>query len=118
VPVFTFIGGSTAALVWWHHDVHHTLNAVQASIALFCAVNVFVALSEMTLYFHSDDIRRDWKRNEAKLGVGKLPPVYLFQKVPLAELFTSYHWCAAAAAAARVPSSSRRARHNAAVPVP
>ena len=46
VPVFAFIGGVTAALVWWHHLAHSTLNATQASIALFCAVNIFVALSE------------------------------------------------------------------------
>ena len=92
IPVAGFIGGAWLGTVWWHVQVHGALNIPQAALALFCAVNLWVCLSEIALFVHAAQVKRKAKSNERKLGVGKLPPIYLIQPVELSELFGLRHW--------------------------
>jgi hypothetical protein len=84
-----FAGG----LVLAHVNAHGSFNALQAVLAVFCAVNAWICVCEIALLVKWSLIQRQHADFEKKLGVGRLPsPIFLFENVSVRRLFTLEHW--------------------------
>lgn len=83
-----FAGG----LIIAHAQVHSTWSALHSALAVFEAINTWVAMCELSLLCYCRLIQKTHEANEAKLGVGKLAPIFLFEQVPVASLFSLRYW--------------------------
>ena len=62
------------------------------ALSVFCAINAWICVCEIALFVHYDAVQRQYAEFTASLGEGVLPPVFLFERVRLAELFTLRYW--------------------------
>jgi hypothetical protein len=85
---------AVGALVGVHVQVHGALCWTQAALAVFCAINAWICVCEIALLVHSGRIARTHVESEAKLGVGKLPPIFLFEHVSFSQLLSLEMWSA------------------------
>lgn len=76
------------------HVQIHGLNAVQLVLAVFSAINAWVCVCEISLLVHAGAIRREYLDFDAKLGTGCLPPIFLFQRASLSQIFSLRYWAA------------------------
>ena len=83
-----FAGG----LVYVHVDAHGAFSPLQAALAVFCAINAWICVCELALLVHSAKIQRVHRDTEAKLGVGRMPPVFLFEHASLRQVFSLEYW--------------------------
>jgi hypothetical protein len=81
-----------AGFLLYSHCHAHGFNWVQAALAVFQAINAWIAVCEIALLTYSGKIQQVHKDSEAKLGVGRLPPVFLFEDVSFGRLFTLEYW--------------------------
>lgn len=79
-------------LVGSHYARHAAVSPLHASLALFSAINCWIALCEVVLCARAAKVARDYRASEAKLGVGRLPPIFLFQHVSLSQLVSLDYW--------------------------
>ena len=81
-----------AGFLLYSHCQAHGFNWVQAALAVFQAINAWIAVCEIALLTYSGKIQQVHKDSEAKLGVGRLPPVFLFEDVAFGRLFSLEYW--------------------------
>ena len=80
------------ALVAGHLQTHGVLNLTQLVLAVFSAINAWICVCEIALLVHSGTIRREYEGFTAKLGVGHLPPIFLFEHASLSQIFSLRYW--------------------------
>ncbi|KAL1525300.1 hypothetical protein AB1Y20_020162 [Prymnesium parvum] len=83
-----FAGG----LVYAHFALHGVWSPLHAALAVFETLNAWICVCEIALLVHSRTISEVHKDSEAKLGVGRLPPVFLFEEVTLAQALSLRYW--------------------------
>ena len=80
------------ALVAGHLQTHSVLNLTHLVLAVFSAINAWICVCEIALLMHSGAIRREYEGFNAKLGVGHLPPIFLFERASLSQIFSLRYW--------------------------
>ena len=90
--VVIFVAAFSGSLAYWHWTLHGVFSIIQFAVAVFLAVNVWVAVCEIGLYVHNKEIKQVFESHTTKLGVGKLPPVFLFDTISLREIFSLRYW--------------------------
>lgn len=90
--VVLFVGVIVGGLEYAHVSLHGSFNMLQLALAVFEAVNFWIALCEISLLLYSSKIQKSFKDIEAKLGIGRLPPVFLFDDAPLSRILTFEYW--------------------------
>lgn len=81
-----WVGGSVTA----HYLVHGVVNGWQVSLALFLAINMLIAIWEISLFFRIDELER-WHR-EPRAVSGKPKGNLYFVRVGPAELASTWLW--------------------------
>ena len=79
-------------LIGGHLQTHGALNLTQLILAVFSAINAWICVCEIALLVHSGAIRREYEGFNAKLGVGRLPPIFLFEHASLSQIFSLRYW--------------------------
>jgi hypothetical protein len=51
---------------------------------------VWICICEIALFRHNVAIKRAYESHTAKLGAGKLPPVFLFEDVSLSRMLSAF----------------------------
>lgn len=90
--VVAYHAAAAGALVWWHREKHAVVSPVHAALAVFCVINVWICVCEISLLCNSALIQRQYAAFTAKHGLGVLPPVFLFERVTLAEVLSLRYW--------------------------
>ena len=83
---------AAGGLVWWHARVHGVISLMQIFLAVFCAINAWISVCELSLLCYSSEIQRQYASFSAQYGAHVLPPVFLFERVALRQLFTLRYW--------------------------
>ena len=77
------------------HVQIHGLNAVQLVLAVFSAINAWVCVCEISLLVHAGAIRREYPRLWTPSSAPRcLPPIFLFQRASLSQIFSLRYWAA------------------------
>ena len=81
-----------APLVYYHH-VLHGFHLLQASLALFCCINVLICWWEIGLFFNRGLIKKQFTAFKRRLGKNQLPsPIFMFEDVSLVEALGLKYW--------------------------
>lgn len=81
-----------AGVLAYSHLQAHGLNVVQLVLAVFSAINAWIAVCEIALLVHASTIRKQYLDFDAKLGTGRLPPIFLFEHASLSQIFSLRYW--------------------------
>jgi len=90
VVMYHIVG--VGGLVWWHASQHAVLSPMHIFLSVFCVINAWIAVCEISLLFYSAEIQKQHAAFGAKFGEGVLPPVFLFQRVRARELLSLKYW--------------------------
>ena len=92
VYVAAYVVAVLGGLVGWHAREHGVFNLLQASLALFAAINAWICICEIALLTGWSRVQEQFKAFRVTHGEWTLPPVFLFQRVTLAEVFSVQYW--------------------------
>ena len=87
-----FVTATTLPLVYLH-TLLHGFSSLQASLALFCSINVMICWWEIGLFFNRDLIKAQYLAFKKQLGKHQLPsPMFMFTEVSLVEAMGLKYW--------------------------
>ncbi|KAF5840536.1 hypothetical protein DUNSADRAFT_16334 [Dunaliella salina] len=90
--VVLFVSVGTALPVCFHWQ-EHGWSWTEASLALFCSINLLVCIWELGLFINRDLILKEYLAFQKTLKKGTLPqPIFMFEHVPLTQAITLKHW--------------------------
>jgi hypothetical protein len=77
----------------WMHTAYFGFSFIQASLALFCAINGMIAIWEWVLFFHRGRIQKEFAAFKTRLPARQLPwPIFLFQDISPSQALSLEYW--------------------------
>lgn len=87
-----FVAGTSLPLVYVHAQLHG-FSLLQATLAVFCSINVMVCWWELGLFFNRMQIRSQYAAFKKRLKINELPsPIFLFADVSLSQALSLKYW--------------------------
>ncbi|GAX82174.1 hypothetical protein CEUSTIGMA_g9602.t1 [Chlamydomonas eustigma] len=87
-----FVTLTTLPLIYYHYELHG-ISYLQASLALFCSINVMICWWEMGLFLNRGLIKTQYNAFKKRLKKNELPsPMFLFDHVTLSQAVSLEYW--------------------------
>lgn len=91
--VAAFVAILVCPTLFVHLQRYGSLNCLQCSLLVFCAVNAMICIWEISLFIHRKWIVSQFARLKQQVPKGSLPqPIFLFDHATVAEILSLKYW--------------------------
>jgi len=87
-----FVIVPTVALWFQHAQRFGVMSWTYVLLSLFCVINSMIAVWEIALFMFNPWISKSFRALQKKIEKGSVPPIFMFQQVPLREALSLRYW--------------------------